>query len=285
MEEPAFRSYLATRLSARSAHSYVSNCRRVQRVLGIDLDTADLSEIGLSNIRRELEREQPATGMTPGSLSDCISAVRSYAAYLLSRNGAPVVQSSRPASAFPPLAREPARENQSASPVEAPTRPSFIGAASIRELLVLHGQIMDELREREIVRTGNGPVGDYAEVLFSRAFGWRLEPNSAAGYDATDGAGVRYQIKARRVTRRNPSRQLGALRRLPDRTFDVLAGVLLNESYAVSRAILIPYEVIAATAKHVAHTNSWRFMLEDRVWSEPGVRDVTPELVQAASDL
>ncbi|WP_374576440.1 hypothetical protein, partial [Phenylobacterium sp.] len=199
MEESAFHSYLATRLSARAAHSYVSNCRRVQRVLGIDLDTADLSDIGLSNIRLRLEREQPATGMTPGSLSDCISAIRSYAAYLLSRAGAGVAQSTRTAGALPAHPREPARKNDSASLVEAPARPSFIGAASIRELLVLHGQIMDELREREIVRTGNGPVGDYAEVLFSRAFGWRLEPNSAAGYDATDGAGVRYQIKARRV--------------------------------------------------------------------------------------
>ncbi|WP_147276179.1 DUF6998 domain-containing protein [Sphingomonas aracearum] len=43
------------------------------------------------------------------------------------------------------------------------------------------------------------PVGDYAETLFARAFGWTLEPNSRAAFDACDASGRRYQIKARRL--------------------------------------------------------------------------------------
>ena len=151
----------------------------------------------------------------------------------------------------------------------------------MRGLLLLHSQIMDELRERGIVRTSNGPVGDYAEVLFARAFGWTLETNSAVGFDATDAAGSRYQIKSRRITARNSSRQLGALRRLPDRNFDVLAAVLFDEKYAVRRAALIPYAVVVTRAKIAVHTNSWRFMLEDRVWTLPGVRDVSADLENA----
>lgn len=105
-------------------------------------------------------------------------------------------------------------------------RPAHVRTASVRDLLTMHGQIMDELRERDVVRTANAPLGDYAELLFAIAFGWSLEGNSSMGHDATDVAGVRYQIKSRRVTPRNRSRQLSAIRRLPDQTFDFLAGIL-----------------------------------------------------------
>ncbi|TIW59790.1 MAG: hypothetical protein E5V49_16815 [Mesorhizobium sp.] len=146
----------------------------------------------------------------------------------------------------------------------------------------MHGQIMDELREREVVRTANAPLGDYAELLFAIAFGWALEGNSSMGHDATDAAGVRYQVKSRRVTPRNKSRQLSAIRRLPDQTFDFLAGVLFDESYRVIKAILIPHSVVVARATRVELTNSWRFMLEDRVWQAEGARDVSREIIAAA---
>ena len=67
------------------------------------------------------------------------------------------------------------------------------------ELLRAHGAIIDELRVRDIVRSANSPISDFAEVLFCRAYGWTREGNSMAGYDATDAFGVRYQIKARRL--------------------------------------------------------------------------------------
>jgi len=164
-------------------------------------------------------------------------------------------------------------------------RPEVIRTASARELLMMHGQIIDELREREVVRTGNAPLGDYAELLFATAFGWSLEGNSSSGHDATDSAGVRYQVKGRRITARNPSRQLSAIRRLPDYTFDFLAGALFDEAYLVTRAVLIPHAVVAARAKRVEHTNSWRFMLDDGVWQADGARDVTADLARAADQI
>ncbi|MER9836129.1 hypothetical protein NKJ28_14260 [Mesorhizobium sp. M0145] len=163
------------------------------------------------------------------------------------------------------------------------SRPEIIRTAGVTDLLILHSQIMDELRDREIVRTANAPLGDYAELLFATAFGWSLESNSSTGHDAKDAAGVRYQIKSRRTTPRNASRQLSAIRRLPDNTFDFLAAVLFNESYRVTRAIVIPREVVVRRAKRVEHTNSWRFMLDDKVWADEGARDVTAALLSAAA--
>lgn len=169
--------------------------------------------------------------------------------------------------------------------LEALAVPELIRAAGIRGLLLLYSQIMDELRAREVVRTSNSPVGDYGELLFARAFGWRLESNSAAGHDATNDQGVRYQIKARRLTKANGSRQLSAIRRLNDDTFDHLAAVLFDADFKVLRAIIIPHALVARRARRREHTNSWLFMLDDRIWLEPGVRDVTAELAVVAAAL
>lgn len=160
-----------------------------------------------------------------------------------------------------------------------------IRQASVGQLLMLYGEVMDELRSRGVVRTGNSPVGDYAELLFSRAFGWELESNSASGHDAVDSAGMRYQIKARRLGTSNASRQLSAIRRLEDQSFDYLAAVLFDPIFKVTRAIILPHSVVVTKAKRAEHTNSWRFILDDRIWMIDGARDVTAELAVAASQL
>jgi len=151
------------------------------------------------------------------------------------------------------------------------------------ELLVMHASVSDELRRRGITRSSNNPVGDLAEYLFCRAFGWKQVPNSLRDTDATDGDQVRYQIKGRRLTTHNSSRQLGALRDLPAQGFDVLAAVLFEEDYRVLRAALIPHAQVVALAKRVERTNSWRFLLRDAVWSISSVRDATDDLRRAES--
>jgi hypothetical protein len=155
----------------------------------------------------------------------------------------------------------------------------------VTELLQLHGAILEELRERKIVRSSNGPAGDYAELLFSQAFSWVLESNSASGHDAMDGAGQRYQIKSRRITPHNRSRQLSFIRRLPDKTFDFLAGVLFNADYSIYRAVIVPHSIIEPRCRFSKHANGWLFKLEDGVWAIPEARDVTDELKAAAVTL
>lgn len=155
---------------------------------------------------------------------------------------------------------------------------SDLTIVSTADLLRLHGAILSELRRREVVRSANGPAGDYAELLFAKAFGWRLESGSTSGHDALDEEGVRYQVKCRRLTPQNRSRQLSFIRNLPARPFDVLAGVLFDEHFQVHRAALVPVERVQEHASYVEHVNAWRLLLRDAVWEWPGVRDVTPEL-------
>lgn len=146
------------------------------------------------------------------------------------------------------------------------------------QLLSLHASVADELRARGITRSANNPTGDLAEYLFCKAFGWKQADNSHPNVDAVDSEGVRYQVKGRRMTRYNKSRQLSAIRDLDGGHFDFLAGVLFNEDYTVLRAALIPRAIAVERATFVEYTNSHKFMLRDDVWNAPGVRDVTENL-------
>lgn len=146
------------------------------------------------------------------------------------------------------------------------------------ELLNLHSRIAEELRGRGITRSSNNPTGDLAEYLFCKAFDWTQSANSNANIDAVARDGTRYQIKGRRITRHNKSRQLGAIRDFHGKHFDYLAGVLFSEDYQIARAALVPYAAVETMAKFVQRTNSHKFILHDDVWSAPDVRDVTVEL-------
>jgi hypothetical protein len=153
-----------------------------------------------------------------------------------------------------------------------------LSGLSPSELLALHAQVADELRSRDITRSSNNPTGDLAEYLFCKAFDWKQAGNSNPNVDGIDASGIRYQVKGRRLTRYNKSRQLSAIRNLAGAHFDFLAGVLFNEDYTIMRAALIPYAVALERASFISYTNSHKFMLRDDVWSAAGVRDVTEEL-------
>ena len=150
------------------------------------------------------------------------------------------------------------------------------------ELLRLHVENLKELRGRGVIRSSNNPAGDYAEWLFCRSFGWEQANNSEKDADAIGAGGTRYQVKARRLSRHNGSRQLGAIRRLPENNFDFLAGVLFDEDFSVRRAALVPHRLVLENARYVEATNSWRFLLKDEIWNLESVEDVSQELKAAA---
>ena len=152
---------------------------------------------------------------------------------------------------------------------------------SSSSLLSLHARIMEELRRRCVVRSANNPTGDLAEFLFCRAFSWQQMTNAEKGFDARDSRGTRYQIKGRRLHRRNKSRQLSAIRDLAG--FHTLAAVLFDDEYRVSRAALIPNAVVRERCDFVQRTNSHKFMLTDKVWDDERVTDVTEKLRTAES--
>ena len=146
------------------------------------------------------------------------------------------------------------------------------------DLLALYANIINELRSRGFTRSENSPVGDLAEYLFCKAFNWERAGNSKANLDAVDSQGKRYQIKARRLTHRNTSRQLSAIRDLHGNHFDMLAGVLFKEDFGILRAALVPRAIVVDRARFQQLTNSYRFFLRNDVWDMQGVRDVTEEL-------
>lgn len=71
---------------------------------------------------------------------------------------------------------------------------------------------------------------------------------------------------------------MSAIRNIDATPFDYLAGVLVGESFQVIRAALIPIAIVRIRSVHVAHTNSWKFLLRDEVWDHPEVREETVEL-------
>jgi hypothetical protein len=147
-----------------------------------------------------------------------------------------------------------------------------------RQLLASYIAALSELKERGVTRSTNNPAADYAELLFTSALGLTLTAKSTKGHDATDTAGLKYEIKGRRITAHNGSCQLGALRGLDASPFDFLCGVLFNEDFSVMRACVIPHHVVVEQAKYLSHTNSWRFILRPSVWSHAEVVDVTSKL-------
>jgi hypothetical protein len=149
------------------------------------------------------------------------------------------------------------------------------------ELLSLFAEVVEELRRREMVRSSNNPVADYAEFLVARALNLTLAPKSTLGYDASDAENRRYEIKARRVTAHNTSRQLSVIRGLNIHHFEFLAGVLFSESFTVRRACLIPIEVVEHAAVYRPHVNGWVLHLRDNLWEIPRVVDITAALKAA----
>ncbi len=142
------------------------------------------------------------------------------------------------------------------------------------ELLRLHSSIINELKSRNVVRTKNNPVGDYTEWLVANALGLELAKNSASGYDGIDSKGIKYQIKGRRITPDNKSRQLSAIRKLDEEDFDYLVAVIFDQNYGVVDAVMIPHEVVKEYATYKEHVNAYILHLRVAILNDFRVKDI-----------
>ena len=156
---------------------------------------------------------------------------------------------------------------------------------TIPELLKLQSSAVEELRARKVVRTANNPVGDYTEWLVAKALGLELVRNSSAGYDALSPSGVRVQIKGRRVTARNRSRQLSAIRKLEGQDFDELVAVIFNEAFEVVEAVSIPHAVVGEYGTFRKHVNAHILLVQGRLLEDPRVKSLRSELNAANNSL
>jgi hypothetical protein len=148
-------------------------------------------------------------------------------------------------------------------------------AFSTSDLLQCFADILDELKQRDVVRTRNNPVADYAEWLVAQRLGLSLERNSRSGYDATSAMKERFQIKSRRLDSSNKSRQLSVIRNLDAGEFDYLIGVLFDRNFTVKEAYKIPHGVIAKYARFSKHQNGHILYLRGDILRDPSVEDIT----------
>jgi hypothetical protein len=151
----------------------------------------------------------------------------------------------------------------------------MVSSMTDAELLSLWNQIMEELQSRSLVRTANNPVADYGERVVAKRLGLTLTGNSNASYDAIGPEGTRYQIKARRKTRSQPSRQLGALRNLDSDGFDVLAIVLFEADFALSGIWLVPVDLVREHAVYRPHVNAHVLHARPTLLNHPRVTKVS----------
>jgi len=126
----------------------------------------------------------------------------------------------------------------------------------------LYGRLMEELRQRKLIRSSNNPVSDYAERLVCEKLKLSLQEKSSKGCDAIDEKGeTKYQIKSRRLTRYNRSRQLGVIRNLDEKLFDYLIAVFFDEIFNIIGAWKIPRETIPKYARYSPHQNGYILVL------------------------
>ncbi len=154
---------------------------------------------------------------------------------------------------------------------------------SVHGLLRCYGEILDELKQRDVLRTYNNPIGDYAEWLVAERLGLQLNVSSASGCDAVGPNGARFQIKARWLPSTTSSRQLSTIRGLADQQFDFLIAVLLNKDFSIVAAYRIAHNVIADFAHFVPHVNGHNLYLQGALLNAEGVDDITHLLVAQSS--
>lgn len=139
-----------------------------------------------------------------------------------------------------------------------------LGDLGIGELLALSRRILAELRRRGVIRSGNAPAGDYAELLVQRATSGELAPNSQKSWDVVARDGERLQVKARVVTdpRVRGERQLSVFRSWD---FDAAVVVLFDDEFRVWRAARLPVETLQAAERFVQHVSGYRVLATDEL--------------------
>lgn len=140
------------------------------------------------------------------------------------------------------------------------TAPYNLQSMNEQTLLRLYSELMEELRDRELIRTSNNPVADYAEKIAVEYMGLTRLGKEERGYDAVDKNKKRYQIKGRRITRHNSSRQLGVIRDFDDKLFNYLIAVIFNDDFSVAEIWKVPYQFVKKHSRFSKHVNGNMFI-------------------------
>jgi hypothetical protein len=145
------------------------------------------------------------------------------------------------------------------------------------ELLALSRASLRELKRRGVIRSGNAPAGDYAELLVQRATDGELANASQKSWDILTSDGDRLQVKARVITdaRSNGERQLSTIRSWD---FDAAVIVLFDDDFRVWRAARVPAAVMKEAAYYSQHVRGYTVYAKDELLNHLEVDDWTKRL-------
>lgn len=138
------------------------------------------------------------------------------------------------------------------------------------EVIALYGEVMGELFERGIVRSGNNPIADIAEYLVADHFGVEPEPPNNKSYDIRTLDGSRIQVKALRRTK-STRRGLSALRSFE---FDYVAVVIFESDMSLVEVLMIPLD---AVKDHMGWSKTWnanRLSITRKLREDPRVQRI-----------
>lgn len=146
------------------------------------------------------------------------------------------------------------------------------------ELLELSADLGEELRGRGVMPEYVDPSQDYARLLAAGAL--ELTPSASA---FADREGRRYRIEGvRRFSSSDPIRT-GPLGDLAAPNFDILVVVVFRRDFQIDRAAMVPVAVVQARAVAPDATAEPTLAIDDTLWSEADVIDVTAPMNLAAS--
>lgn len=131
----------------------------------------------------------------------------------------------------------------------------MLRSATEVELLVTYETILDELVRRQVSRTRDAPVGQYAEWLAAKRLGGELAANSVKSYDLTCDEFGKVQVKARLV---RDGSTAGQLQLSPFRSFDFDHALIMifDPLYRVTSATILPVKVVMAAGRESIHVRA-----------------------------
>ena len=103
------------------------------------------------------------------------------------------------------------------------------------------------------------------------------------GYDATDSAGRRYQIKGRRGSKGNT--MLGKINTFDSKEFDYLVGVIFNSDFTIRHAVKMPFSVARDLAKENKANKGFNVTLTKRVLDRDDVECIKEQLEPYMSEV
>jgi hypothetical protein len=153
---------------------------------------------------------------------------------------------------------------------------------TLKEVLRLQGLIVEELRDRQVIRTRN-VVGELAETIVARAYDGETGPPSQTGWDVRVGD-RKLQVKCRVVEEGEKRTQQFTPFAVDENEADAADAfvfvVLHAQTYEVVQALEVPREDVVAMAKAVPKSPKRRVNIRQVIGCQTAV-DVTESLARA----